>query len=102
MQQQLPTRQQPAATMSSLLQLYIPLTNPETEQAPDKVPLHATKIGSYQSRRWPDAPEACLLTVRAIHTKHYKSTVLHSSQPTQRGSRVHKQWDCCKEIMDRY
>jgi hypothetical protein len=33
MQHQLPTSQQPPASMSSLLQLYKPLTNPETEQS---------------------------------------------------------------------
>ena len=38
MPQQLPTRQQPPASMINLLKLYMPLTNPETEQAPHKVP----------------------------------------------------------------
>jgi hypothetical protein len=36
MQPQLPTRQQPPASMSSILHMYIPLTTSKTEQSPHK------------------------------------------------------------------
>lgn len=55
MPQQPPTRQQPPASMSTLLQSYIALTNPEIEQALHKAPFHTTlyaaKIGCYKPRQ---------------------------------------------------
>lgn len=86
--------------MSSLLQLYMPLTNPETEQAPHKVPcqLYAAEKGCYEVRA--DASELCNLpllpTARATHTK-----TLQSTQVAVAGvSRVHGQWDFSKDSTD--
>lgn len=76
----------------------MPLTNPETEQAPHKVPcqLYAAEKGCYE-RMHQKYNLPLLPTVRVIHTK----TLQSSTQVTAAdASREQEQWDCSKDSTD--